>query len=148
MKSVRTKLAGFALLGVFVVPGLMFQSSERIRAASPVTITVAFEEQGPVAGFQDPLRWNQIIPGIEAANPGITIKPEVIVASEGDYYTKVDLMMRSASTAPDLVKEDSFLVGSDATAGYLTPLNKYLATWPEYKTSSIRACSRSPRSRV
>jgi multiple sugar transport system substrate-binding protein len=41
--------------------------------------------------------------------------------------------MRSASTAPDIVREDSFLVGSDATAGYLQPLNKYLASWPEYK---------------
>src|SRR5262249_25583292 len=53
--------------------------------------------------------------------------------TEGDYYTKIDLMMRSPSTAPDLVKEDSFLIGSDATAGYLTPLTKYLATWPDYK---------------
>jgi multiple sugar transport system substrate-binding protein len=61
------------------------------------------------------------------------VKLEPIVASEGDYYTKIDLMMRSASTAPDVVKEDSFLVGSDATAGYITPLDKYLAAWPEYK---------------
>jgi len=41
-------------------------------------------------------------------------------------------MMRSANTAPDLVREDSFLVGSDVTAGYLSPLDKYLSTWPEY----------------
>ena len=132
MKSVRTKLARAALLGVFVVPGLMFQSSGRAHAASPVTITVAFQELGNPSGYEDLKWWNQIIPQIEAANPGIKIKPEVIVASEGDYYTKIDLMMRSASTAPDLVKEDSFLVGSDATAGYLAPLNKYLATWPDY----------------
>jgi len=132
MKSVRTKLARVALLGVFVVPGLMFQSSGRAHAASPVTITVAFQELGNPSGYEDLKWWNQIIPQIEAANPGIKIKTEVIVASEGDYYTKIDLMMRSASTAPDLVKEDSFLVGSDATAGYLAPLNKYLATWPDY----------------
>ena len=61
------------------------------------------------------------------------MKLEPIVASEGDYYTKVDLMLRSASTAPDIVREDSFLIGSDATAGYLSPLDKYLANWPEYK---------------
>jgi multiple sugar transport system substrate-binding protein len=42
-------------------------------------------------------------------------------------------MLRSASTAPDLVKEDSFLISSDATAGYLAPLNSYLASWPQYK---------------
>jgi len=41
--------------------------------------------------------------------------------------------MRSASTAPDIVREDSFLIGSDATAGYLAPLDSYLNSWPEYK---------------
>jgi multiple sugar transport system substrate-binding protein len=117
---------------MFVVPGLMVKSSAVTKAASPVTITIAFDENGPPSGYIDLKWWNQIIPGIEAANPGIKIKLEPIVASEGDYYTKIDLELRSASTAPDLVKEDSFLIGSDATAGYLTPLNKYLATWPDY----------------
>jgi len=121
-----------ALVALFVVPGLMVKSSSVSRAASSVTITVAFQELGNPAGYEDLKWWNQIAPAIEAANPGLTIKTEVIVASEGDYYTKIDLMLRSASTAPDLVKEDSFLIGSDATAGYLTPLNKYLATWPDY----------------
>src|SRR5436305_2636780 len=41
-------------------------------------------------------------------------------------------MMRSPSTAPDLVREDSVRVSSDVTAGYLAPLDKYLASWPEY----------------
>jgi len=81
MKSVRTKLARVALLGVFVVPGLMFQSSGRAHAASPVTITVAFQELGNPSGYEDLKWWNQIIPQIEAANPGIKIKTEVIVAS-------------------------------------------------------------------
>jgi len=61
------------------------------------------------------------------------VKVQPIIASEGDYYTKVDLALRSASTSPDLVREDSFLVSSDVTAGYLEPLDKYLAAWPEYK---------------
>jgi multiple sugar transport system substrate-binding protein len=132
MSTLRTNLARVALLGLFVVPGTLVKTGTMARAASPVTITVAFQELGNPSGYEDLKWWNQIIPGIEAANPGIKIKTQVIVASEGDYYTKVDLMMRSASTAPDLVKEDSFLIGSDATAGYLLPLNKYLATWPDY----------------
>jgi len=41
--------------------------------------------------------------------------------------------MRSANTAPDIVREDSFLVGSDVTAGYLAPLDSYLSSWPEYQ---------------
>ena len=132
MNAFRSTLGRVALVALFVVPGLMVKSSSVSRAASSVTITVAFQELGNPAGYEDLKWWNQIAPAIEAANPGLTIKTEVIVAPEGDYYTKIDLMLRSASTAPDLVKEDSFLIGSDATAGYLTPLNKYLATWPDY----------------
>jgi multiple sugar transport system substrate-binding protein len=132
MSTLGKNLARVALLGLFVVPGTLVKTGTMARAASPVTITVAFQELGNPSGYEDLKWWNMIIPQIEAANPGIKIKTQVIVASEGDYYTKVDLMMRSASTAPDLVKEDSFLIGSDATAGYLLPLNKYLATWPDY----------------
>jgi multiple sugar transport system substrate-binding protein len=69
---------------------------------------------------------------LAAAHSNIRLKLIPINASEGDYYTKIDLLLRSASTAPDIVREDSFLVSSDVTAGYLRPLDKYLASWPEY----------------
>jgi multiple sugar transport system substrate-binding protein len=97
----------------------------------PVTITVAFEQFGPPP-YAEQAWWTHVKQRVEAANPNIKVKLEPIVADEGSYYTKLDLMMRSASTAPDLVREDSFRVGSDVTAGYLTPLDKYLAGWPEY----------------
>ena len=133
MRSLGTYCTRIAAVGVLAIPGMLSTGNQVTHAASPVTITVAFQELGNPAGYADLKWWNQIAPAIEAANPGVKIKTQVIVASEGDYYTKIDLMMRAASTAPDLVKEDSFLVGSDATAGYLAPLDKYLATWPEYK---------------
>ncbi len=133
MRKLSTNLKRLALLGTFVAPAMLAGAHAPARAAGPVTITIAFDEFGPPSGYQDLKWWKQITPSIESANPNIKIKLEPIVASEGDFYTKIDLMMRSASTAPDLVKEDSFLIGSDATAGYLTPLNKYLATWPDYK---------------
>ena len=97
----------------------------------PVTITVAYQQFGPPP-YPEQAWWTAVKQRVEAANPNIKVKLEPIIASEGDYYTKLDLMMRSASTAPDLVREDSFLVSSDVTAGYLAPLDKYLATWPEY----------------
>jgi multiple sugar transport system substrate-binding protein len=133
MRKLSTNLKRLALLGTFVAPAMLAGAHAPARAAGPVTITIAFDEFGPPSGYLDLKWWKQITPSIESANPNIKIKLEPIVASEGDFYTKIDLMMRSASTAPDLVKEDSFLIGSDATAGYLTPLNKYLATWPDYK---------------
>jgi multiple sugar transport system substrate-binding protein len=133
MRDLGKNLTRAALAGMFVIPGLLAAGGNVAHAASPVTLTVAFDETGPASSDQILKWWNQITPQIESAIPGVKIKLDPIVASEGDFYTKIDLSMRSASTAPDIVEEDSFLIGSDATAGYLTPLDKYLATWPEYK---------------
>jgi multiple sugar transport system substrate-binding protein len=105
--------------------------SSTTNSNGPVTITVAFQQFGPPP-YPEQAWWTSVKQHVEAANPNIKVKLEPIIADEGSYYTKLDLMMRSASTAPDLVREDSFLVGSDVTAGYLTPLDKYLSNWPEY----------------
>jgi multiple sugar transport system substrate-binding protein len=99
---------------------------------SPVTITVAFQQFGPPP-YYEAQWWHMVQARLAKTNPNIHLKLLPVVASEGDYYTKIDLMMKSAKTAPDIVREDSFLVGSDATAGYLEPLDKYLASWSEYK---------------
>jgi len=107
-------------------------ATARSAAAAPVTLTVAYQKFPP-APYWDDLFWKNIQAQLAAQHSNITLKLDPINASEGDYYTKIDLALRSASTAPDLIREDSFLVGSDATAGYLLPLDKYLASWPEYK---------------
>lgn len=99
---------------------------------SPVTVTVAFQKFGSPP-YLDEDFWKSIQKQVATTLPNVQLKLLPVVADEGSYYTKIDLMMRSASTAPDLIREDSFLVGSDATAGFLEPLDKYLATWPEYK---------------
>jgi multiple sugar transport system substrate-binding protein len=134
----RLKSLRFFPLSLFI---LFFASAMVLQAcggpstsgssSGPVTITVAFQQFGPPP-YHDQDWWNSVKQRVEAANPNIKVKLEPILASEGDYYTKVDLMMRSASTAPDIVREDSFLVSSDVTAGYLAPLDSYLASWPEY----------------
>jgi len=68
----------------------------------------------------------------EAANSGKTMELVPIVASENDYYTKLQLMMRSPRTSPDVVYEDTFLINSDITAGYLQPLDSYLGKWADW----------------
>jgi len=68
----------------------------------------------------------------EAAHPGITVKLDPIAAAENDYYTKIDLMMGSKSTAPDVVLEDTFLINSDIKAGYLAPMDSYLSGWADW----------------
>jgi multiple sugar transport system substrate-binding protein len=67
-----------------------------------------------------------------AAHPQATVKLQPITASENDYYTKLQLAMRSPRTAPDMCYEDTFLINSDISAGYLTPLDDRLASWSDW----------------
>jgi multiple sugar transport system substrate-binding protein len=56
-----------------------------------------------------------------------------IVASEGDYFAKIALLLQSDQLAPDVVTEDTFQLATDVEAGYLTVLDPYLAKdadWP------------------
>ena len=48
-------------------------------------------------------------------------------------------MNASASTAPDVMYEDTFLVNSDVAAGYLAPLNSYVSKWSGWKEFSPAA---------
>ncbi len=67
-----------------------------------------------------------------AAHPQATVKLQPIVASENDYYTKLQLSMRSPRTAPDMCYEDTFLINSDISAGYLTALDDRINGWPDW----------------
>ncbi|MFE2645563.1 extracellular solute-binding protein [Streptomyces nigra] len=68
----------------------------------------------------------------EKANPGKKVEFVPIKAPDSEYYTKLQQMLRSPKTAPDLVYEDTFLINSDITSGYLRPLDPYLAKWPDW----------------
>ncbi|MFC8128568.1 extracellular solute-binding protein [Streptomyces sp. NPDC057302] len=68
----------------------------------------------------------------EKANPGKNVKLVPIKAPDSEYYTKLQQMMRSPKTAPDLVYEDTFLINSDITSGYLKPLDPYLDKWEDW----------------
>ncbi len=62
----------------------------------------------------------------------VELKVEPITASEGDYFAKIALALKSSDTAPDLVAEDTFMLGSDASAGYLEPLDDRLSKWSDW----------------
>ncbi|MEU9334509.1 extracellular solute-binding protein [Streptomyces sp. NPDC048290] len=68
----------------------------------------------------------------EKANPGKKVEFVPIKAADSEYYTKLQQMLRSPKTAPDLVYEDTFLINSDITSGYLTPLDPYLEKWADW----------------
>lgn len=68
----------------------------------------------------------------EKANPAKKIELVPIKAADSEYYTKLQQMLRSPKTAPDLVYEDTFLINSDITSGYLKPLDTYLDKWADW----------------
>ncbi len=74
-----------------------------------------------------------IAPEFEKQHPGVKVSLEDVKAPENQYYSKLDLMMSSRSTAPDVVMEDTFLVSADESAGYLLPLTKYVQSWSGWK---------------
>lgn len=59
-----------------------------------------------------------------------------IIASEGDYFSKIALLLQSEKTAPDLVAEDTFQLITDVEAGYLTALDDYMASYPDWADGS------------
>lgn len=68
----------------------------------------------------------------EKQYPGKKVQLVPIKAPDSEYYTKLQQMLRSPRTAPDLVYEDTFLINSDITSGYLKPLDPYLAKWKDW----------------
>ena len=99
-------------------------------AAGGTTLTVAYQKTDSFTQVDDLLQKSKA--EFEAANPGMTIKLEPINAQEDGYSTKLALMNGSAQTAPDVIYEDTFQVRADAAAGFLAPIDDYLATWQDW----------------
>jgi len=91
---------------------------------------VAYQQWGSGTIMKDYL--TGVKTAYEKANSGKTMELLPIVASENDYYTKLQLMMRSPRTSPDVVYEDTFLINSDITAGYLQAIDARLEAWSEW----------------
>ena len=103
------------------------------------TITIAYQKFG--AFTQMDSHMTKVKAEYEAAHPGMTVKLNPIQADENDYYTKLNLMNRTPSTAPDVLYEDTFLVNSDIDAGYLAPLDDYVGKWADWSQFTASAQS-------
>lgn len=75
----------------------------------------------------------KIIPEFKKTHPNVDVKLSPLNVSEGDYFAKIALMLKSGNTAPDIVTEDTFMVNSDASAGYLESLDDKLKGWNEWQ---------------
>jgi multiple sugar transport system substrate-binding protein len=94
------------------------------------TLTIVYQKFGPFVQMDQHMQ--KVKTQFEAANKGAKVKLVPIQADENSYYTKLNLMSRSASTAPDVMYEDTFLINSDISAGYLAPIDDQIAKWPDW----------------
>ncbi|MGZ4160761.1 MAG: extracellular solute-binding protein, partial [Neobacillus sp.] len=95
-------------------------------------IKITFRSGGGTnKGFTDWLK-QDIIPEFKKTHPNADIKLAPLNVSEGDYFAKIALMLKSKNTAPDLVTEDTFMVNSDASAGYLESLDDKVKSWDDW----------------
>jgi multiple sugar transport system substrate-binding protein len=132
MGRIRGRSKHFAVLSAAVVLAttVIVAGGGISQASTPKTLKVMYW-----SNFDNP-GTNAIPKLIKAAaadlkkqHPGTNVVLEPITTdSESTYYAKIDLAQRSAATAPDVVMEDSFLIGSDASAGYIQALPK-ITSW-------------------
>lgn len=129
-RSIVTASAVIAA-GAFALVGCSSGSqSGESGDASAKTITIAYQKTSSFHQLDDLLQ--TVKPEFEAANPGVTVNLQPIEAEQDQYFTKLALMNGSKSTAPDVIYEDTFQVMSDAAAGYLAPIDDYLADWSDW----------------
>ena len=130
----RIAMSGLALVAT---TASMITGLSQSAYASGGTIKVAYQQYG--ANIALPTLMKTAAAEFAKQYPGWTVSLNPIVAPENPYYTKMDLESSSASTAPDVLYEDTFLVNSDVAAGYLQPMGSYLSGWPEWKMYSPAA---------
>ncbi len=134
----RRKVLLTGLMTAATATGALTGAVVPASASSGGTIKVVFQIQGgtnALTGLMD-----SAAKEFAKAYPGWTVDLAPITSpAENDYYTKLDLENQSASTAPDVMYEDTFLVNSDVSAGYLAPIDSYLSKWSGWKQFSKAA---------
>lgn len=126
----RRRIASALVVTVVAVGALSACSSGGGSGSSSKTIKVAYQKFG--AFVQMDQHMQKVKKEYEQAHPGTKVELEPIQADENSYYTKLNLMSRSKATAPDVLYEDTFLVNTDISAGYLAPIDSYLGKWQDW----------------
>jgi multiple sugar transport system substrate-binding protein len=92
------------------------------------TITVSYPDE---AG-KKPAYVQAAADQVTKANPSAKITVDLQKIADGDYYTKLLLGLQSGS-GPDVTHLGGDSIGEMVDAGYLAPLDDYLATWDDWK---------------
>ncbi|MFD1717548.1 extracellular solute-binding protein [Georgenia deserti] len=99
--------------------------------AAPNTLRISYQQFGSGTIMRDYL--TGVMEAYSTRHPDVTVELVPLVAAEEDYFTKNELMMSSPRTTPDLVYEDTFILQSDVAAGYLRPIDDFIAGWDNWE---------------
>lgn len=91
------------------------------------TLRIAYQKTASFTAMDDLMK--TVKAEYEEEYPDRKVELVPIEAEQDQYFTKLALMNGSADTAPDVIYEDTFQIRSDAAAGYLLPIDEYLAEW-------------------
>ena len=117
-------------ISLAVIAALGLSACSAGGESSAKTIKIVYEKTDSFTAL-DTL-FTSVKAEFEKKNPGVTVELQPIAADDNDYKTKLALSQRSAETAPDVFYEDTTNVRSDADAGYLLNLDKYVAKWTDW----------------
>ena len=119
--------AGTAIL---VLASSTMSSANELRAAGSKTpVTFAYSSAWVIDTA--PLTtqfYNTLVKQFDAKYPSLTLKLEPIPGTYNDIVTKLSLLFRSRSTAPDIAEMPTQVIGQFQSAGELKAINNYLKT--------------------
>ena len=138
----RRALAAVAVVGIAAV-GLTACSGSKDKTTSGSSegksLVVTYYKTSSFPQIEDFMK--RAKEEFESTHKDVTIDLQPVEAEADQYMTKLALMNKSKSKAPDIIYEDTFQVMSDAAAGYLAPIDDYVKNWDEwsqYPESSIQ----------
>lgn len=136
MTSRRTLLAGAGALAVSA--SLAACGGKGSSSGSSKSIKVVYQKTSSFHQLEDLLKKAKT--EYEKANSGMTVELTAIEGEQDQYFTKLALMNGSKDTAPDVMYEDAFQIRTDAAAGYLNPIDDYVAKWSDWSqyTDSVK----------
>lgn len=117
----------FALAATLAACG----GSGQDEAARSKTLKVSYQLFGGTVAIDE--FFKDVERQFERAHPDVTVELVPVAAEGNDYFTKLNLMRGAPATAPDVVYQDTFQINSDVEAGYLLPLDEYVADWQDWK---------------
>ena len=133
--SRRRVLTGVALAGAAVAVNGRPTGALAGRRGMPTrqggqtgTITVSYaDELGKKPPYVD-----RAAAALTEANPGVEVRIDHQKIAGGEYYTKL-LLALDAGDAPDVIHVGGDRIGELAEAGYIVPLDDYVAAWPDWE---------------